>query len=206
MLRIWGRRNSINVQKVLWCCGELNLQFERIDAGMEFGINNTAEYLAKNPNGRVPTIEEGDWVLWESHAIVRYLCGVHGLGTLWPGTPKAFADVDKWMDWYHTTFEPDLRVVFWQLIRTPAEKRDMAAVEAARLRCIKSLTLLDSQLVGKKFLGGTTFTMGDIPLGVAAYRWFALNVERPALRNVEAWYLRLTERPAYQQHVMLPLT
>ncbi|MPZ43524.1 MAG: glutathione S-transferase [Betaproteobacteria bacterium] len=206
MLRIWGRRNSINVQKVLWCCGELNVQFERIDAGMEFGINNTPEYLAKNPNARVPTIEEGDWVLWESHAIVRYLCGVHGLGTLWPGSPRAFADVDKWMDWYHTSFEPDLRVVFWQLIRTAPEKRDMAAVEAARLRCIKALALLDAQLTGKKFLGGTTFTMGDIPLGVAAYRWFALNVERPALRNVEAWYLRLTERPAYQQHVMLPLT
>jgi glutathione S-transferase len=145
-------------------------------------------------------------VLWESHAIVRYLCGVHGLGTLWPGTPRAFADIDKWMDWYHTSFEPDLRVVFWQLVRTPPDKRDMAAVEAARARCIKSLTLLDAQLTGKKFLGGTTFTMGDIPLGVAAYRWFALNVERPPLRNLEAWYLRLTERPAYQQHVMLPLT
>jgi glutathione S-transferase len=87
MLRIWGRRNSINVQKVLWCCGELNVQFERIDAGMEFGVNNTPEYLGKNPNGRVPTLEDGEWTLWESHAIVRYLSGVHGLGTLWPGTP-----------------------------------------------------------------------------------------------------------------------
>jgi glutathione S-transferase len=206
MLKIWGRRNSINVQKVLWCCGELNVQFERIDAGMEFGINNTPEYLSKNPNGRVPMLEEGEWVLWESHAILRYLSGVHGLTTLWPGSPKTFADVDKWMDWFHTTFEPDLRVVFWQLIRTPAEKRDMAAVEVARQRVIKTLSILDAQLAGKKFIGGNTFTMGDIPIGVGAYRWFALNLERPPMRNLETWYRRLTERPAYQQHVMLPLT
>lgn len=206
MVRIWGRGNSINVQKVLWCLGELNVPFERIDAGMEFGINNTPEYLEKNPNGRVPTLEDGEWTLWESHAIVRYLSGVYGLGTLWPGTPRAFAEIDKWMDWFHTTFEPDLRIVFWQLVRTAPEKRDMAAVDAARLRCIKTLAILDSQLTGKKFMGGNTFTMGDIPLGVGAYRWFALGLERPALKNVEAWYRRLTERPAYQQHVMLPLT
>jgi len=206
MLKLWGRRNSINVQKVLWCCGELDIQFERIDAGMEFGINNTPDYLSKNPNGCVPMIEDGEWVLWESHAILRYLSGVHGLGTLWPGSPKAFADVDKWMDWFHTSFEPDLRIAFWQLIRTPAEKRDMMAVDAARLRVIKTLQILDAQLTGKKFIGGTTFTMGDIPIGVGAYRWFALNLERPPMRNLETWYRRLTERPAYQQHVMLPLT
>jgi glutathione S-transferase len=206
MLKLWGRRNSINVQKVLWCCGELGVQFERIDAGMEFGINTTPDYLSKNPNGRVPMIEDGEWVLWESHAILRYLSGVHGLGTLWPGSPKAFADVDKWMDWFHTSFEPDLRIVFWQLIRTPAEKRDMPAVDAARLRVIKTLQTLDAQLTGKKFIGGNTFTMGDIPIGVGAYRWFALNLERPPMRNLETWYRRLTERPAYQQHVMLPLT
>ncbi len=206
MLKIWGRRNSINVQKVLWCCGELNIPHERIDAGMAFGLNDTPEYLSKNPNGRVPMLEDGDWVLWESHAIVRYLSGVHGLGTLWPGNPRAFAEIDKWMDWFHTTLEPDLRVAFWQLIRTPADKRDMAAVDAARLRVIKALTILDGQLVGKNFIGGAAFTMGDIPLGVAAYRWFGLDLERPQMRNVESWYRRLTERPAFQQHVMIPLT
>jgi len=206
MLKIWGRRNSINVQKVLWCCAELNVQHERVDAGMEFGLNDTPEYLSKNPNGRIPMLEDGDWVLWESHAIVRYLSGVHGLGTLWPGSPRAFAEIDKWMDWFHTTLEPELRVAFWQLVRTPADKRDMAAVEASRLRVIKALTILDGQLTGKKFVGGTTFTMGDIPLGVAAYRWFALNLQRPQMRNVETWYRRLTQRPAFQQHVMIPLT
>lgn len=206
MLRIWGRRNSINVQKVLWCLAELNVPHERVDAGMQFGLNDTPEYLSKNPNGRIPMLEDGDWVLWESHAIVRYLSGVHGLGTLWPGSPRAFAEIDKWMDWFHTTLEPELRVAFWQLVRTPPDQRDMAAVDAARLRVIKALTILDGQLLGKKFVGGTTFTMGDIPLGVAAYRWFALNLERPQMRNVETWYRRLTERPAFQQHVMIPLT
>lgn len=194
------------MQKVLWCCGELNIPHERIDAGMAFGLNDTPEYLSKNPNGRVPMLEDGDWVLWESHAIVRYLSGVHGLGTLWPGSPRAFAEIDKWMDWFHTTLEPELRVAFWQLIRTPADKRDMAAVDAARLRVIKALTILDGQLVGKNFIGGAAFTMGDIPLGVAAYRWFGLDLERPQMRNVESWYRRLTERPAFQQHVMIPLT
>lgn len=206
MLRIYGRRNSINVQKVLWCCGELNVQYERIDAGMEFGVNNTPEYLEKNPNGLVPLLEDGDWVLWESHAIVRYLSGVYGLGTLWPGTPRAFADVDKWMDWYHSTIYNDLRIVFWQLIRTPAEKRNMAEVDAARVRLARSLAIFDGQLTGKKFVGGNTFTMGDIPLGVAVYRWMGLPMERPPMKNIETWYRRLMERPAYQQHVMLPLS
>jgi len=206
MLRIYGRRNSINVQKVLWCCGELNVQYERIDAGMDFGVNNTPEYLEKNPNGLVPLLEDGDWVLWESHAIVRYLSGVYGLGTLWPGTPRAFADVDKWMDWYHSTIYNDLRIVFWQLIRTPAEKRNMPEVDAARVRLARSLAIFDSQLTGKKFVGGNTFTMGDIPLGVAVYRWMGLPMDRPPMKNIETWYRRLMERPAYQQHVMLPLT
>ncbi len=163
MLKLWGRRNSINVQKVLWCCGELGVQFERIDAGMEFGINTTPDYLSKNPNGRVPMIEDGEWVLWESHAILRYLSGVHGLGTLWPGSPKSFADVDKWMDWFHTSFEPDLRIVFWQLIRTPAEKRDMPAVDAARLRVIKTLQTLDAHLPGRNSSAGIRSRWATFP-------------------------------------------
>lgn len=208
MLKIWGRKNSINVQKVLWCCGELKLDYERIDAGMEFGVNNTPEYLAMNPNGLVPTINHHGFVLWESHAILRYLCGTHGLNTLWPGTPRAFADADRWMDWYHTTLWPNLRPVFWNLVRVPPEKRDMALVTDSAKKLAGSMGILDAHLAGSPYAGGKYFTMGDIPLGVAAYRWLNLDlpIERPAHRNLTAWYQRLCERPAFKQHCMLSLT
>lgn len=208
MLRIWGRKNSINVQKVLWCCGELGLAFERIDAGMEFGVNNTPEYRAMNPNGLVPTIDYDGFVLWESHAILRYLCGLHGLGTLWPGTPREFANADRWMDWYHSTLWPDLRPVFWNLVRVPPEKRDMGLVTESTRKLASTMGILDAQLGKTPYIGGAQFTMGDIPLGVAAYRWFNLNLplERPAHRNLAAWYDRICERPAFRKHCMLPLT
>ena len=99
MLKIWGRRNSINVQKVLWCCGELGLPFDRVDAGLQFGVNNTPEYKALNPNGLVPTIDDDGYVRWESHAIVRYLARKHGTGTLLPQDARAAADADRWMEW-----------------------------------------------------------------------------------------------------------
>lgn len=206
MLKIWGRRNSINVQKVLWCCGELDLKYERIDAGMEHGVNNTPEYRAMNPNGLVPTINFDGYVLWESHAIVRYLSGIHGLGTLWPGTPRAFAEADHWMEWYNTTLWLNLRPVFWNLVRVAPEKRDMALVNDAIAKLTANLVIADAHLAKNRYFGGTAFTMGDIPMGVAAFRWFNLPFERRPLANLEAWYRRICDRPAYQQHCMGPLT
>jgi glutathione S-transferase len=206
MLKIWGRRNSINVQKVLWCCAELNIEYERVDAGMQFGVNNTPEYLALNPNGLVPTINHDGFVLWESHAILRYLCGLNGLGTLWPGTPRAFANADRWLEWYNTTLWIDLRPVFWNLVRVAPEKRNMPLVEESVRKLNASWKIADAHLAGSHYFGGQEFTMGDIPLGVAAFRWFNLPVERAPLSNLEAWYQRICERPAFQQHCMAPLT
>ncbi|MBI3069541.1 MAG: glutathione S-transferase family protein [Betaproteobacteria bacterium] len=206
MLKIWGRKNSINVQKVLWCCGEIGLKYERVDAGMQFGVVNTPEYRKLNPNGLVPTIEDDGFVLWESHAIVRYLARRHGRGKLWPENDKACADADRWMDWYNTTVWPNMRTVFWNLVRVPPEKRDVAAVEEARKKLAESFAIADARLAGNDYLAGKEFTMGDIPMGVAAYRWFNLPIERPAHRNVERWYQRICERPAYKEHCMLPLT
>jgi glutathione S-transferase len=206
MLRVWGRKNSINVQKVLWCCAELGLKYERIDAGMEFGINNTPEYRAMNPNGLVPTIDHDGFILWESHAILRYLCGVHGLGTLWPGTPRAFAEADRWMEWYNTTLWLNLRPVFWNLVRVPPEKRDAALVNESVRKLTANMEIVDAQLAKNRFLGGGEFTMGDIPMGVAAFRWFNLPIDRPPLRNLEAWYQRILARPAFQAHCAAPLT
>ena len=127
---IWGRANSVNVQKVLWCLRELDLSYRRIDAGMAFGKNNEPEYLAMNPNGRVPTLVDGDYVLWESNSVMRYLCMAYGKGSpIYPHAPKARAAVDRWLDWTLSTLQPVDRPVFWALVRTPPEKRDMVAIQ-----------------------------------------------------------------------------
>src|SRR5262249_21386525 len=162
----------------LWCCGELGIKFDRVDAGMQFGVTKTPEYLAMNPNARVPTIDDDGFILWESHAIVRYLSRKHGTGSLWPSDPKACADADRWMDWYATPWE-NLRPIFWNLVRTPPEKRDMALVEESRQKLATDLRIVETQLAGKQFITGSAFTMGDIPMGVALHRWFYLPIERP---------------------------
>src|SRR3954465_8836451 len=143
MLKIWGRTNSINVQKVLWCCAELGLEYDRVDAGMQFGVNNTAEYKAMNPNGLVPTLDEDGFILWESHAIVRYLARKHGSGVLWPEDARTAADADRWMDWYNTTLWHNVRPVFWGLVRTPPEKRNMAEIEEHRKKLAANLGIVD---------------------------------------------------------------
>src|SRR5215213_8499170 len=150
MLKIWGRKNSINVQKVLWTCGELGLPFERVDAGLAFGVNNTPEYKALNPNGLVPTIDDDGFILWESHAIVRYLARKHGTGKLWPNDAREAADVDRWMEWYSTTLSPNVRPIFQNVVRTPPEKRNMAEVEDGRQKLTANLAILDAELAKRK--------------------------------------------------------
>ncbi len=206
MLKIWGRRNSINVQKVLWCCGELGLAYERIDAGMEFGVNNTPEYRAMNPTGLVPTISDDSFILWESHAIVRYLARKHGQGKLWPDDPHTAASADRWMDWNNTTLWPLMRPVFWDLVRVAPEKRNMAVVEENTKKLAASFAIVDANLVRNQYMAGDAFSMGDIPIALAAFRWFNLPIERTALKNFEAWYQRICARPVFQQHCMAPLT
>ena len=207
MLKIWGRANSINVQKVLWCCGEINLKYERIDAGMQFGVNNTPEYKAMNPNALVPTINDDGFVLWESQAIVRYLARKYGLGTLCPSDPKACADADRWMDWNATTVWLNLRPIFWNLVRTPPEKRDPALVTDSRNKLAANMAILDAHLANRQYMIGNALTMGDIPLGTAVQRWFNLPIEREDFRNLEAYYRRLQGRSAFKQFVdVLPLT
>jgi glutathione S-transferase len=206
MLKIWGRVNSINVQKVLWCCGELGIPFERIDAGLQYGVNNTAEYRARNPNALVPLIEDNGFVLWESQAIVRYLARKHGLGSMCPADDKLCADADRWMDWNATTVWPNLRPIFWNLVRTPLEKRDMPLVEISRKGLAASMAILNTHLAGRAYVAGTEFTMGDIPLGVSVHRWFRMDIARENLPHLAAWYQRLQARPAFARHGDLPLT
>jgi glutathione S-transferase len=206
MLAIWGRSNSVNVQKVMWCCEEMQLQYERIDAGGTFGVVNSPRYRALNPNGLVPTIEDDGFVLWESNAIVRYLAAKHAAGGLWPTDLRMRAEADRWMDWENTTLWPALRPLFLGLVRTAPDKRDPRALEEAQLKTAEALSVVESQLGTRAYVAGDDFTMGDIPLGCAVWRWMMLPIERQPSPNVQRWFDGLTRRQAYNEIVMQPLT
>ena len=206
MLKIWGRLSSVNVQKVVWCCDEIGIPYDRVDAGGAFGVNNTPEYLSKNPNGLVPVIEDDGFVLYESNAIVRYLSAKHALGTLWPDDLKARGDVDRWMEWQSTGFTPAMTQVFWQLIRTPPEKRDADAIEASREKSEKHAGILDAHLRGREFVAGDSFSTADIVIGCAAHRWLHLPVARQPRPDLERWYAMLKSRPGSRQVTSLALT
>ena len=206
MLLLWGNADSVNVQKIMWCCEELGLAYRRIDAGRHFGVVNTPEFRRLNPNGLVPTIDDEGFVLWESNAILRYLAAKHAAGTLWPTDVRERALADRWMDWANSTLWPTMVPLFRAFMRTPEAQRNAAAIEADRLETVEVLQILDAQLAATEFVGGDTFTMGDIAVGCAAWRWMALPVERPALPSLQRWFDSLATRPAYRRVVMLPLT
>jgi glutathione S-transferase len=159
-----------------------------------------------NPNRKVPTIDDDGVVLWESNACVRYLAARYGSGGLWAEDPAERARADRWMDWQAATLAPDLGVVFWGLIRTPADQRDDAAIEAAAQRLGGLFEILDRQLAGQEFVAGGRLTMGDIAAGAAGYRYHELPIGRPRLPSLAAWYERLRQRAPFREHVMIPLT
>ncbi len=204
MLKVWGRGNSVNVKKALWCLDELGLEYERTDAGLQHGVVNTPEYRRMNPNGLVPTLEENGFVLWESHSIVRYLAAKHGKGVLWPMEERTRAVANQWMDWAFT-FQGSVRDSFWNLIRTPPEKRDAAAIERSRVKSGEMAAILDAALADQMYVAGA-YSMGDIPIGCEVQRWMRLPMERPRLPNLEAWFERLCARPAFKKHVDIPLS
>ena len=206
MLVIWGRNNSVNVQKALWCCEEMGVAYKRIDAGGAFGVVNTPDYRKLNPNGLVPTIDDDGFVLWESNAIVRYLAAKHGHGGLSPSNPRTHAIADQWMDWQVSLFWPTIRALFMGLIRTPEAERDHKAIEGSRVKTAEILGIVESHLGSRAFLAADALTIADIPLGCSIWRWMALPIERPRMPNVERWFDALTQRPAYKKIVMLPLT
>ena len=207
MLRILGRLSSVNVQKVVWCADELGIPYQRLDVGGKFGGNDTPEYLAKNPNGLVPTIEEDDgFVLYESNAIVRYLAAKHAPDQLWPTDLRRRADVDRWMEWQSTAYTPAMWAAFWQLIRTPVEKQDAAAVEASRAKTEKLSGILDAHLASRRYVAGDGFSAADIVVGCAAHRWLNLPLARARRQNLERWYAELKARPGSRQVTSLALS
>jgi glutathione S-transferase len=207
-ITIWGRPNSVNVQKVLWCLRELDLAYERIAAGMAFGRNREPEYLAMNPNGRVPTLVEGDFVLWESNSIMRYLVRAYRpQSPIYPHAPKVRAGVDRWLDWTLSTLQPVDRPVFWALVRTPPEQRDMAAIQRDADAEAVQWRIVDAQLSTRRFIEGDDFTLADIALGAYARRWFGVEgITKPSFVNLERWFAQFGNRPGFIQFIAPPLS
>ena len=202
MLKIYGVKTSSNVQKVLWCCAELGLPFERDETtGGPFRGDRTAAYLALNPNGLIPTIDDDGFILWESNVVVRYLSAKHGTGTLCPVDLQQRADCERWMDWQQTVIAPPMGVLFRALLRKPPDGTPEDQLRTALQKAGEAWKILDTHLVTRSFVGGAMLTMGDIAFGNAIHRWYKLPVERPDLPHIKAWYGCFCARPPYQQHV-----
>ena len=204
MLQIYGRKNSNQVIQTMWAVGELGLDHVRHNLGGSFGGLDTAEYSNLNPNRLVPTIDDDGFVLWESYAIIRYLCRQYGMGSLWPNESQQAARADQWMEWSNSRFLGTFFPVFFSLIRTPENDIDHAKIAAAIKATNVLLQIVEKHLQGRKYLVGDDLTMGDIPLGAMMFKYFNLQIERPHLPNIEDWYARLCQREAYRNHCMRP--
>ncbi len=201
---IHGRATSSNVQTVIWALAELGLDFKRLDIGGAFGGNDTAEYLAMNPTGLVPTLQDGGVTLFESCAITRYLAAQYGDEAFWPTDPATRAALDQWAEWAKGTFSRAIVYeVFWILVRTPKAQRNLDALAAGVANVGKMAGLLDGRLGGDDYLGGDELSFADIVAGHALYRYYTLDFDRPETPNLDAYYERLTKRPAYAEHVMV---
>jgi glutathione S-transferase len=206
MLTIWGRANSNNVKKALWCAAELGLNYDHINAGGAYGKVNEQPYRSLNPNGLVPLLQDDDFVLWESNTIVRYLAAKYGQAPFYPQDLQARAAAEKWMDWLTSTIAAPFRTLFWGMVRTPPEQRDHAAIDAAIAELEQHFATVEKTLAQQPYLSGAAFGIGDIPLGSFIYAWFELPIKRQSRPHLERWYQQLCARPAYQSAVMIPLT
>lgn len=203
---LWGRETSSNVRKVIWTLEELRLPYERIDVGGPFGRTDTAEYRAMNPTGLVPTLQEDDFILWESNAIARYLCHAYAPSSpLWPREPRARANIDHWMDAQQTVLNRPATVVFLGLVRTAPEQRDNAAIAKAVVEMARAYAMLETPLARHPFIAGDHLTLADIAWGVHVHRWFTMEIDRPAMVHLRAWYDRLLGMPIYQRYMAGPL-
>jgi glutathione S-transferase len=203
MIKIWGRNTSSNVQKAMWAVAELKLEHQRIDIGGAFGMNKEPKYLAMNPNGLVPTLEEDDgFLLWESNSVVRYLAAKYDkANAIEPKDAKSRALASQWMDWQLSVVGPAITPAFWGLIRTAPDKRDAAAIKASQEKTTAAMQIMDAQLAKTKFMAGDAFSYGDIPVGVMCYRYRQLVPGRPATPNLDRWYDAISSRQAFKDEV-----
>lgn len=201
MLRLLGRSNSLNVRKVLWLCEELGLAHAVEPWGAGFRPTDTPDFLALNPNGLVPVLRDGDFILWESNTICRYLAGREGRYDLLPVEPRARARVEQWMDWQAGDLNAAWRYAFMALVRESPAHADQGAVAASAAAWNRLMGVLDGQLeTSGDYAAGATFTLADICVGLATHRWFSTPIVRPRLAAVEAYYDRLSERPGFRAH------
>ncbi len=205
MITVYGRATSSNVQAVMWAIAELGLEFERLDYGHSFGGTDTPAFRAMSPHALVPVIRDGDLVIWESCAILRYLAARYGDGgAFWPADPWARAGVDMWAEWGKGSVCADFTApIFWSRVRTAAKDRNESALSAAIARFEGRLATLAAQLADQRYVCGEDFTLADIVIGHILYRWYDIDIPRQPRPRVEAYYQRLTERPAYAKHVMI---
>ncbi len=205
MLKIWGRKSSSNVEKVLWLAEELGLQYQHISVGGTAGMLDTPEFLELNPHSRIPVIEDQEIVVWESHAILRYLAACYGQGTFWLEDPKRRAKIDSWMDWIQTTLQPEIMYgIFIEMYRPVNGKTNWETVHKNVATCSTHMQLLEQTIAGQNYLCGNSLSLADIPLGVLLYRYFTCEIDRPRLPNIEAYYQRLQGHTAYCEQIMLP--
>ena len=205
MLNIWGRSDSSNVQALMWCVAELDLPYTRTDAGHRFGLTNSPEFLAMNPNGTVPVLQDGtNPPLWETGAILRYLAGRYAPDSFWPADPTSRADTDRWAEWAKINVALAFTApVFWRVVRTPLARRDPAAIAAAVTTLETKLRIAEGRLSHHPYLAGESFTLADIQFGHILYRYYDIDIPRTDLPALRRYHDRLTERRAYHTHVMV---
>src|SRR5438477_5749470 len=207
MLTVWGRRSSFNIHKVMWLIGELGLEHRHLEVGGQFGGLDTPEFMAMNPHRRIPVTDDNGTIVWESHAILRYLAARYGPGRFWLEDACERSQIDCWMDWSQTALQPDFLIgIFWAYYRTPEPQRNWPAIRDKVARCARHFQLLDKVLAGRRFLCGDVLSLADIPAGTSLYRYFELEIDLPSVPKVERWYRRLQERAAYREHVMIPFS
>ena len=205
MLKIWGRKNSINVQKVILCVDAIGVAHERIDAGMGFGVVDTQEFRANNPNSLVPMIDDAGFILWESNAILRYLCAKFGGEAFYPADLRLRADLDRWMDWQQTTLGGPVNALFWGMVRKPGSRRP-EELEQARARAEAAFALLDDMLAKRAYISGRSIGMADFAIAPTMHRWLNLPAVRPKFAAIGRYYEALMARPEAADTLVLPLT
>lgn len=202
-MKLWGRTSSFNVQKVLWCLGELDLAFDHEEVGGAHGDLNTEEFRSLNPLAKIPVLQDGEVIIWESHSIIRYLAASYSAGVFWPYSPAARSWIDRWMDWSQAALQPDFMDLFWGFYRRSKERRDQAKVEAALRACQYRYRQIAQQLRSHDYLAGDDFTFADIPAGTSLYRYSEMGAEVEMPAEVQAWYARLAMRPAFAKNIMV---
>ncbi|MBE88010.1 MAG: hypothetical protein CMM76_01055 [Rhodospirillaceae bacterium] len=209
--KLWGRPTSARTEKVMLALAELNIEHDYIlssatmgpdgsvtKGGKAFGIVDTTEYLAMNPNGTVPTINDNGYVLWESNAIIQYLGMKYDPGLFYDNDIETYGSAARWLMWENNQLIPPMHELVMHLVRLPEDQRDTREAEKARQKLIKEFTIIEEQLGKTEYIAANRWTMGDIPLTIRCHRWHLFDIERPDMPNLSRYYSAVQKRPSFQ--------